>query len=84
MTALSKMILFLKNAWSKDQIIVLSFGIGFMTLLGPWVSPLTKFSAMINQAASYTYPVLVQDDGNMPDIPSHSCDKEGPSKELLR
>uniref|UniRef100_A0A670IN44 NADH dehydrogenase [ubiquinone] 1 alpha subcomplex subunit 3 n=1 Tax=Podarcis muralis TaxID=64176 RepID=A0A670IN44_PODMU len=55
MIALSKMILFLKNA-----------------------------CAVINQAVSYTYPVLVKDDGNIPDIPSHSCDKEGPSLEWLK
>uniref|UniRef100_A0A8C8VMG9 NADH dehydrogenase [ubiquinone] 1 alpha subcomplex subunit 3 n=1 Tax=Pelusios castaneus TaxID=367368 RepID=A0A8C8VMG9_9SAUR len=39
---------------------------------------------MINQATPYNYPVPVRDDGNMPDIPSHPCDKEGPSLEWLK
>ncbi|XP_053216917.1 NADH dehydrogenase [ubiquinone] 1 alpha subcomplex subunit 3 isoform X2 [Podarcis raffonei] len=84
MAALSKIIPFLKNAWGKDPVVVLSFGIGFMALVVPWVSPLTKYSSMMTQAVPYTYPVPVRDDGNMPDIPSHPCDKEGPSLEWLK
>ncbi|XP_053224907.1 NADH dehydrogenase [ubiquinone] 1 alpha subcomplex subunit 3-like [Podarcis raffonei] len=82
MAALSKIIPFLKNAWGKDPVVVLSFGIGFMALVAPWVSPLTKYSTMMNQAVPY--PVPVWDGGNMPDIPSLPCDKEGPSLEWLK
>ncbi|XP_044303766.1 NADH dehydrogenase [ubiquinone] 1 alpha subcomplex subunit 3 isoform X2 [Varanus komodoensis] len=84
MVALKKIGTFLKNAWASEPAIVASFGIAIFATLVPFVSPYTKFSGMINQAVPYTYPVPVRDDGNMPDIPSHPCDKEGPSLEWLK
>ncbi|KAH1180831.1 hypothetical protein KIL84_001765 [Mauremys mutica] len=53
-------------------------------VVAPLLSPYTKYSSMINQATPYVYPVPVRDDGNMPDIPSHPCDKEGPNLDWLK
>ncbi|XP_053518538.1 NADH dehydrogenase [ubiquinone] 1 alpha subcomplex subunit 3 isoform X1 [Artibeus jamaicensis] len=50
----------------------------------PIVSPYTKYAAMINKVTPYTYPVPVRDDGNMPDVPSHPQDPQGPSLEWLK
>ena len=40
------------------------------------LSPYTKYSFMLNWATPY--------DGNMPDVPSHSQDPQGPSLEWLK
>ncbi|XP_077169988.1 NADH dehydrogenase [ubiquinone] 1 alpha subcomplex subunit 3 [Paroedura picta] len=84
MAVFSKIGAYLKNAWAKEPVIVASFAIGLLALTMPFVSPYTKYAGMINQAMPYTYPVPVRDDGNMPDIPAHPCDKEGPSLEWLK
>ncbi|XP_060112327.1 NADH dehydrogenase [ubiquinone] 1 alpha subcomplex subunit 3 isoform X2 [Heteronotia binoei] len=84
MAAFSKIGAFLKNAWAKEPVIVVSFAIGIVALTMPFVSPYTKYSAMINKAMPYVYPVPIRDNGNMPDIPCHPCDKEGPSLEWLK
>ncbi|KAL8176718.1 UNVERIFIED_CONTAM: NADH dehydrogenase [ubiquinone] 1 alpha subcomplex subunit 3 [Gekko kuhli] len=84
MAVFSKVGAYLKNAWAKEPVIVASFAIGILAVIAPWVSPYTKYSGMINQAMPYTYPVPVRDNGNMPDVPSHPCDKEGPSLEWLK
>uniref|UniRef100_A0A3B5KD92 NADH dehydrogenase [ubiquinone] 1 alpha subcomplex subunit 3 n=1 Tax=Takifugu rubripes TaxID=31033 RepID=A0A3B5KD92_TAKRU len=75
---------FLKNAWDKEPVILTACGIGLLSLTLPFVSPLTKYSGMINSAVPYNYPVPVRDDGNMPDVPSHPCDPEGPNLEWLK
>ncbi|XP_044775546.1 NADH dehydrogenase [ubiquinone] 1 alpha subcomplex subunit 3-like [Neomonachus schauinslandi] len=62
---------FLKDAWAKQPVLVTSFTIGGLALILPTLSPSTKYATMINQAMSYNYPVPLQDDGNMPDVPSH-------------
>ncbi|XP_042327020.1 NADH dehydrogenase [ubiquinone] 1 alpha subcomplex subunit 3 [Sceloporus undulatus] len=84
MAALGQIGAFLKNAWAKEPVIVVSCGIGILGMTLPWISPYTKYSGMANRAVPYVYPVPVRDDGNMPDIPSHPCDKEGPSLEWLK
>ncbi|XP_006000683.1 NADH dehydrogenase [ubiquinone] 1 alpha subcomplex subunit 3 [Latimeria chalumnae] len=84
MAALGKVGAFLKNAWAKEPLIVVSFGIGAMAIILPFVSPYTKYQGMINSATPYTYPVPVRDDGNMPDVPSHPCEKKGPNLEWLK
>ena len=48
------------------------------------LSPYTKYSLMLNRATPYNYPVPLQDDGNMPDVPSHSQDPQDPSLEWLK
>ncbi|XP_059521789.1 NADH dehydrogenase [ubiquinone] 1 alpha subcomplex subunit 3 isoform X1 [Myotis daubentonii] len=53
-------------------------------LLLPFVSPFTKYATMINKVTPYNYPVPVRDDGNMPDVPSHPQDPQGPSLEWLK
>ncbi|KAF6078774.1 NADH:ubiquinone oxidoreductase subunit A3 [Phyllostomus discolor] len=50
----------------------------------PIFSPYTKYAIMINEATPYSYPVPVRDDGNMPDVPSHPQDPQGPSLEWLK
>ncbi|XP_034613572.1 NADH dehydrogenase [ubiquinone] 1 alpha subcomplex subunit 3 [Trachemys scripta elegans] len=75
---------FLKNAWATEPVITVSFAIGILAAVAPLLSPYTKYSGMINRATPYVYPVPVRDDGNMPDIPSHPCDKEGPNLEWLK
>ncbi|XP_043859521.1 NADH dehydrogenase [ubiquinone] 1 alpha subcomplex subunit 3-like [Dromiciops gliroides] len=75
---------FLKEAWSKEPVLMVSFAIGAMALLLPPLSPYTKYAIMINQATPYNYPVPARDDGNMPDIPSHPQDPQGPSLQWLK
>ncbi|XP_074070179.1 NADH dehydrogenase [ubiquinone] 1 alpha subcomplex subunit 3-like [Macrotis lagotis] len=75
---------FLKEAWAKEPVVTMSFTIGTMALLLPPLSPHTKYAGMMNRATPYNYPVPVRDDGNMPDIPSHPQDPEGPSLQWLK
>ncbi|KAI1885877.1 hypothetical protein AGOR_G00208290 [Albula goreensis] len=75
---------FLKNAWAKEPVITVASGIGIIAVILPFVSPYTKYSAMLNQAIPYNYPVPVRDDGNMPDIPSHPTESKGNSLEWLK
>ncbi|CAM2110188.1 NADH dehydrogenase [ubiquinone] 1 alpha subcomplex subunit 3 [Caretta caretta] len=84
MAALSKIGAFLKDIWAKEPVITVSFAIGILATVAPLLSPYTKFSGMINRATPYVYPVPVRDDGKMPNIPSHPCDKEGPSLDWLK
>ncbi|KAF3823542.1 hypothetical protein GH733_007010 [Mirounga leonina] len=69
---------FLKDAWAKQPVLVTSFTIGGLALILPTLSPSTKYATMINQAMAYNYPVPLQDDGNMPDVPSHPRKASGP------
>ncbi|XP_073427167.1 NADH dehydrogenase [ubiquinone] 1 alpha subcomplex subunit 3 isoform X1 [Dendrobates tinctorius] len=75
---------FLKNAWNKEPVVTVSVGIGILAAITPFVSPYTKYASMYNRAVPYSYPVPVRDDGNMPDIPSHPCDKVGPNLDWLK
>ncbi|XP_012919156.1 NADH dehydrogenase [ubiquinone] 1 alpha subcomplex subunit 3-like [Mustela lutreola] len=75
---------FLKDAWAKEPVLVASFTIGGLAIILPALSPFTKYAAMINQVTPYNYPVPVRDDGNMPDVPSHPQDPQGPSLEWLK
>nr|XP_006120939.1 NADH dehydrogenase [ubiquinone] 1 alpha subcomplex subunit 3 [Pelodiscus sinensis] len=72
------------NAMTNPGVLTVSVAIGILALVVPLISPYSKYSGMINRATPYIYPVPVRDDGNMPDIPSHPCDKEGPSLEWLK
>ncbi|XP_006277683.1 NADH dehydrogenase [ubiquinone] 1 alpha subcomplex subunit 3 [Alligator mississippiensis] len=84
MAVLDKIVSFLKIAWAKQPVLVVSAGISSVAIVLPFVSPYIKYTEMANRATPYVYPVPVRDDGNMPDIPSHPCDKEGPSLEWLK
>ncbi|XP_007996166.1 NADH dehydrogenase [ubiquinone] 1 alpha subcomplex subunit 3 [Chlorocebus sabaeus] len=75
---------FLKNVWDKEPVLVASFVIGGIAIIMPAFSPYVKYSIMINKATPYNYPVPVRDDGNMPDVPSHPQDPQGPSLEWLK
>ncbi|XP_036601219.1 NADH dehydrogenase [ubiquinone] 1 alpha subcomplex subunit 3 [Trichosurus vulpecula] len=75
---------FLKEAWAKEPVLAASFAVGTLALLVPPLSPYTKYAGMINRATPYNYPVPVRDDGNMPDIPSHPQDPQGPSLQWLK
>ncbi|XP_077454405.1 NADH dehydrogenase [ubiquinone] 1 alpha subcomplex subunit 3 [Stigmatopora argus] len=68
---------FLKNAWNKEPVIFVSFAIGLTGIVLPFISPMTKYSGMINAATPYTYPVPLRDDGNLPDVPAHPCEQRG-------
>ncbi|ETE70657.1 NADH dehydrogenase [ubiquinone] 1 alpha subcomplex subunit 3, partial [Ophiophagus hannah] len=46
------------------------------TVTLPLVSPFTRYTRLMNERMPYHYPVPVRDDGSMPDIPAHPCDKE--------
>ncbi|XP_006884824.1 PREDICTED: NADH dehydrogenase [ubiquinone] 1 alpha subcomplex subunit 3-like [Elephantulus edwardii] len=72
---------FCKNAWAKDPVLVMAFTIAGRAVILPPLSPYTKYAAMINEVNPYSYPVPLQDDGNMPDVPSHP---QGPSLEWLK
>ncbi|XP_037532825.1 NADH dehydrogenase [ubiquinone] 1 alpha subcomplex subunit 3 [Nematolebias whitei] len=75
---------YLKNVWDKQPILVVSGVIIFASVVVPFVSPYTKYTAMINQAMPYTYPIPVRDDGNMPDIPAHPSDPQGKNLDWLK
>ncbi|XP_053422056.1 NADH dehydrogenase [ubiquinone] 1 alpha subcomplex subunit 3-like [Nycticebus coucang] len=75
---------FLKNAWANEPVLVVSFTIRGLAIIMPMLSPYTKYSSMINKATPYNYPIPVQDDGNMPDVPSHPQDPQSPSLEWLK
>ncbi|KAM4579744.1 NADH dehydrogenase [ubiquinone] 1 alpha subcomplex subunit 3 [Odontesthes bonariensis] len=75
---------FLKNAWNKEPVIVASCGIGLVGIILPFISPFTKYTAMLNAAVPYCYPVPVRDDGNMPDVPTHPRDPKGNNLEWLK
>ncbi|XP_067833460.1 NADH dehydrogenase [ubiquinone] 1 alpha subcomplex subunit 3 [Heptranchias perlo] len=57
------------------------FVLAFVT---PLLSPISGYQALLNQAVPFHYPVPVRDDGNMPDIPAHPCDKIGRSLEWMK
>ncbi|NXY17179.1 NDUA3 dehydrogenase, partial [Atrichornis clamosus] len=46
----------LRTLWAKEPVIAASFGIAALALVSPLLSPLAKYSGMINQATPYTYP----------------------------
>ncbi|XP_075897019.1 NADH dehydrogenase [ubiquinone] 1 alpha subcomplex subunit 3 [Nelusetta ayraudi] len=75
---------FLKNAWNKEPVILVSCGIGLVGVILPFISPFSKYSGMINSATPYTYPVPVRDDGNMPDVPGHPSEPKGNNLEWLK
>uniref|UniRef100_A0A8C1F1F0 NADH dehydrogenase [ubiquinone] 1 alpha subcomplex subunit 3 n=1 Tax=Cyprinus carpio TaxID=7962 RepID=A0A8C1F1F0_CYPCA len=75
---------FVKNAWNKEPVITVSCGIGLLACALPALSPLTKYTGMMNQAVPYNYPVPVRDDGNMPDVPAHPCDPQGRNLDWLK
>lgn len=68
----------------KQRTLTVSAGIGIFALVLPIVSPYTKYASMYNKAIPYTYPVPVRDNGNMPDVPSHPCEKVGPTLDWLK
>ncbi|XP_060979694.1 NADH dehydrogenase [ubiquinone] 1 alpha subcomplex subunit 3-like [Dama dama] len=74
----------LKNVWAKEPVLVASFAITGLAVILPTLSPYTKYSLMINWATLYNYPVPLRDDRNMPDVPSHPQDPQGPSLEWLK
>uniref|UniRef100_A0A667Y859 NADH dehydrogenase [ubiquinone] 1 alpha subcomplex subunit 3 n=2 Tax=Myripristis murdjan TaxID=586833 RepID=A0A667Y859_9TELE len=75
---------FLKNAWNKEPVIVASCALGLLGTALPFISPLSKYTGMINAAVPYNYPVPMRDDGNMPDVPAHPCEAKGQSLEWLK
>uniref|UniRef100_A0A4X2M8X7 NADH dehydrogenase [ubiquinone] 1 alpha subcomplex subunit 3 n=1 Tax=Vombatus ursinus TaxID=29139 RepID=A0A4X2M8X7_VOMUR len=70
---------FLKEAWAMLPVLTVSFAIDTLALLVSPLSPYTKYTGMVNGATPYNYPIPVGDDGNIPDIPSHPQDPQGPS-----
>ncbi|XP_038300476.1 NADH dehydrogenase [ubiquinone] 1 alpha subcomplex subunit 3-like [Canis lupus familiaris] len=75
---------FLKDAWAKEPVLVASFTMRGLAVILPIFSPFTKYATMINQATPHNYPVPLRDDGNMPDVPRHPQDPQGPSLEWLK
>ncbi|XP_006804877.2 NADH dehydrogenase [ubiquinone] 1 alpha subcomplex subunit 3 [Neolamprologus brichardi] len=75
---------FLRNAWNKEPVIMASCGIGLVGAILPFISPLTKYTAMLNTAVPYNYPVPVRDDGNMPDIPAHPREPKGRNLDWIK
>ncbi|CAB1448852.1 unnamed protein product [Pleuronectes platessa] len=75
---------FLKNAWNKEPVIMASCAIAVVGVALPFISPFTKYSAMINSAVPYNYPVPVRDDGDMPDVPAHPCEPKGNNLQWLK
>ncbi|KAH0626467.1 hypothetical protein JD844_001458 [Phrynosoma platyrhinos] len=57
MAALGKIGAYLKNAWAKEPVLVVSCALGILATTLPWISPYTKYSGMANRAVPYVYPV---------------------------
>ena len=74
---------FLKNIWAKELVLVASFAIVGLAVILSTLSAYTKYPLMIHRATSCNYPVPLQDDGNMPHVPSHPQDPQGPSLKKL-
>uniref|UniRef100_A0A8C9Z875 NADH dehydrogenase [ubiquinone] 1 alpha subcomplex subunit 3 n=1 Tax=Sander lucioperca TaxID=283035 RepID=A0A8C9Z875_SANLU len=47
---------FLKNAWNKEPVILASCAIGLIGFALPLISPITKYTGMINSSVPYNYP----------------------------
>ncbi|XP_028325637.1 NADH dehydrogenase [ubiquinone] 1 alpha subcomplex subunit 3 [Gouania willdenowi] len=75
---------FLKNAWNKEPVVVVSCAIGLVGAVLPFISPYTKYTALLNQVMPFNYPVPLRDDGNMPDIPAHVSEPIGNKLEFLK
>uniref|UniRef100_A0A674CUE3 NADH dehydrogenase [ubiquinone] 1 alpha subcomplex subunit 3 n=1 Tax=Salmo trutta TaxID=8032 RepID=A0A674CUE3_SALTR len=75
---------FLKNAWNKEPVVLAACAIGLLAVTVPLVSPLTKYSGMMNAAVPYNYPVPVRNNGKMDDVPSHPCDPKGPNLDWIK
>ncbi|KAK9513895.1 hypothetical protein VZT92_027396 [Zoarces viviparus] len=75
---------FLKNAWNKEPVILTACAIGLTGFALPLISPITKYTAMINSSVPYNYPVPVRDDGNMPDVPAHPAEPKGKNLDWLK
>ncbi|XP_040584119.1 NADH dehydrogenase [ubiquinone] 1 alpha subcomplex subunit 3-like [Mesocricetus auratus] len=67
---------FLKNAWAEHPVLVVSFSVWGLPIIMPVLSPYTKYASMINKTIPYNYPVPVRDNGNMPNVPSHTQDPQ--------
>ncbi|XP_055760543.1 NADH dehydrogenase [ubiquinone] 1 alpha subcomplex subunit 3-like [Salvelinus fontinalis] len=75
---------FLKNAWNKEPVVLAACAIGLLAVTVPLVSPLTKYSGMMNAAVPYNYPVPVRNNGKMDNVPSHPCDPKGPNLDWIK
>ncbi|XP_062321911.1 NADH dehydrogenase [ubiquinone] 1 alpha subcomplex subunit 3 [Osmerus eperlanus] len=75
---------FLKNAWNKEPVVLVSCALGLLAVVVPIISPFTKYSAMLNSAVPFNYPVPVRDDGNMPDVPNHPSEAKGPNLDWIK
>uniref|UniRef100_A0A2K5C1W4 NADH dehydrogenase [ubiquinone] 1 alpha subcomplex subunit 3 n=1 Tax=Aotus nancymaae TaxID=37293 RepID=A0A2K5C1W4_AOTNA len=68
---------FLKNAWAKEPVLVVSFFIGTLAIILPPISPYFKYSVMINKATPYNYPAAGEKGRRIElssrSTPSHSC-----------
>uniref|UniRef100_A0A2K6SG29 NADH dehydrogenase [ubiquinone] 1 alpha subcomplex subunit 3 n=1 Tax=Saimiri boliviensis boliviensis TaxID=39432 RepID=A0A2K6SG29_SAIBB len=63
---------FLKNAWDKEPVLVVSFCIGTLAVILPPISPYFKYSVMINKATPYNYPA-VGEKGHRIELSSHGA-----------
>lgn len=54
------------NTWAKGLVLVMSFSFGDLTIILLPFSPSTLYATLINQVTPYNYPVLVGDDGSVP------------------
>lgn len=72
---------FLKNAWPKLRVLVLFLTIGGLAINLTPFCPYTMYSTRINRATRHNNLMLLRDDGNILDIPSHP---QGPSLEWLK
>nr|XP_034792747.1 NADH dehydrogenase [ubiquinone] 1 alpha subcomplex subunit 3-like [Pan paniscus] len=75
---------FLKNAWAREPVLVVSFITGSLAVILPPLSPYTKYFIMINETMPYNYPVPVRNDGNMTNVPGHPQDPQSSSLEWLK
>uniref|UniRef100_A0A667GM23 NADH dehydrogenase [ubiquinone] 1 alpha subcomplex subunit 3 n=1 Tax=Lynx canadensis TaxID=61383 RepID=A0A667GM23_LYNCA len=51
-----RLVMYLKDAWTKEPVWVSPFTIGGLAIILSAVSPFTKYATMINQAMPYNYP----------------------------
>ncbi|XP_076010847.1 NADH dehydrogenase [ubiquinone] 1 alpha subcomplex subunit 3 [Genypterus blacodes] len=81
---MARAVAYLMNAWNKQPVIVAACVVGLAGAIIPFISPMTKYSGMINAATPYVYPVPLRDDGNLPDVPAHPSEAKGQNLEWLK
>ncbi|XP_035297489.1 NADH dehydrogenase [ubiquinone] 1 alpha subcomplex subunit 3-like [Cricetulus griseus] len=68
----------------REPVLVVFTTNGNLTIIMSSLGLDIKYATRIKTATPYNYSVPVRENGNMPDVPSHPQDPQGPSMEKLK